>query len=233
MLRIENLNAGYGDTQVIWDINLQVGQGEIVTLIGPNGAGKSTIIKAIMGLIKPISGSIIYNNENIVARPAYDRAKLGIACVPEGRRLFPKMTVSENLDVAAWKREGKEETLKWVFELLPRLYERKNQIAGTLSGGEQQMLAVARGIMAKPNLLILDEPSLGLAPMIVEEIFQLLLTLNKEGITVFFVEQFVEESLKISNRGYLCEQGKIVYQDESSKMLGNDYIRKVYMGVAD
>ncbi|WP_338833330.1 High-affinity branched-chain amino acid transport ATP-binding protein LivF [Moorella humiferrea] len=232
MLEIEKLNVAYGDTQVIWNVDLNVQEGEIVTLIGPNGAGKTTILKAITGLIKPLSGSIRFLGGDLLLTPAYNRPKLGLVLIPEGRRLFPKMTVLENLEVAASKKDRKEETLQWVFEILPRLAERRHQLAGTLSGGEQQMLAIARGIMAQPKLLMLDEPSLGLAPIIVEQIFELLKKLNSMGITIFFVEQYVEQSLKIANRAYLCEEGRIVLHDNSNRMLDNDYIRQVYLGIA-
>jgi branched-chain amino acid transport system ATP-binding protein len=210
MLKIENLNVSYGDTQVIWDVNLQVEQGEIVTLLGPNGAGKTTLMKTISGLVPAKSGSIKFMGEDLLTIKPWDRPKKGIVLIPEGRKLFPKMTVEENLNIAAWKEEGKKETMEWIYETLPKLAERRKQLAGTLSGGEQQMCAIARGIMAQPKLLMFDEPSLGLAPMIVEQVFDLIQKLQGRGITVFFVEQFVEQSLKIAARGYLLEGGRIV-----------------------
>lgn len=232
MLKIEHLDVAYGDTQVIWDVNIEVEKGEIVTLIGPNGAGKTTILKTICGLVEPKAGSITFQGEDLLKVNAYERPKRGIVLVPEGRRLFPKMTVAENLEIAAWKDDKKEENLEWIYEVLPKLAERRKQLAGTLSGGEQQMCAIARGIMAQPSLLMLDEPSLGLAPIIVEQIFDLMQKLQSRGITIFFVEQFVEQSLKIASRGYLCEGGKIVLHENSKDMLNNDYVRKVYLGIA-
>ncbi len=232
MLEIKNLNVAYGDTQVIWDLNLKVDQGEIVTMIGPNGAGKTTILRTICGLVQPQSGSIMFNGEDLLKVAPYERPQRGIVMVPEGRRLFPKMTVEENLEIAIWKPDNKKETMEWIYDTLPRLAERRKQLAGTLSGGEQQMCAIARGIMAQPSLLMLDEPSLGLAPIIVEQVFDLLLKLKSRGITIFFVEQFVEQSLKVSSRGYLCEGGKIALHEDSASMLNNDYVRQVYLGIA-
>jgi branched-chain amino acid transport system ATP-binding protein len=232
MLKIENLNVSYGDTQVIWDVNLQVEKGEIVTLLGPNGAGKTTLMKTISGLVPAKSGSITFMGEDLIKIKPWDRPKKGIVLIPEGRKLFPKMTVEENLNIAAWKEEGKKETLEWIFDTLPKLAERRKQLAGTLSGGEQQMCAIARGIMAQPKLLMFDEPSLGLAPLIVEQVFDLIQKLQGRGITVFFVEQFVEQSLKIAARGYLLEGGRIVLHEESQAMLNNDYVRQVYLGIA-
>lgn len=232
MLRIEKLNVSYGDTQVIWDVDLQVEQGEIVTLLGPNGAGKTTLMKTICGLIPAKSGSITFMEEDLLKVNPWDRPKKGVVLIPEGRKLFGKMTVEENLNIAAWKEEGKKETLEWIYDTLPRLAERRKQLAGTMSGGEQQMCAIARGIMAQPKLLMLDEPSLGLAPIIVEQVFELIQKLQSRGITIFFVEQFVEQSLKIASRGYLLEGGRIVLQEDSSSMLNNDYVRQVYLGIA-
>lgn len=232
MLKIENLNVSYGDTQVIWDVNLEVEEGEIVTLLGPNGAGKTTLMKTISGLVPAKSGSITFMGEDLLKIKPWDRPKKGIVLIPEGRKLFPKMTVEENLNIAAWKEEGKKETLEWIFDTLPKLAERRKQLAGTLSGGEQQMCAIARGIMAQPKLLMFDEPSLGLAPIIVEQVFDLIQKLQGRGITVFFVEQFVEQSLKIAARGYLLEGGRIVLHEESQAMLNNDYVRQVYLGIA-
>ncbi|HBQ85606.1 MAG TPA: branched-chain amino acid ABC transporter ATP-binding protein [Syntrophomonas sp.] len=232
MLEINNLNVAYGDTQVIWDLNLKVEQGEIVTMLGPNGAGKTTILRTICGLVKPASGNINFQGEDLLKVAPHERPRHGIVMVPEGRRLFPKMTVEENLAIAAWKEDKKQETLDWIYETMPRLAERRKQLAGTLSGGEQQMCAIGRGIMAQPALLMLDEPSLGLAPIIVEQVFDILLKLKDKGITIFFVEQFVEQSLRISSRGYLCEGGRIVLKEDSASMLNNDYVRQVYMGIA-
>jgi len=231
MLDIKNLNVAYGDTQVLWDLNLHVGKGEIITMIGPNGAGKTTLLHTICGLVKPMSGSITFDGQDLLAIKNYKRPETGIVLVPEGRKLFPKMTVEENLTLAAGNAGVDPATRDWVFELMPRLAERRKQLCGTLSGGEQQMCAIGRGIMAKPKLLMLDEPSLGLAPIIVEQVFDILLKLKETGITIFFVEQFVEQSLGISKRGYLLEDGRIVLEEESQAMLGNDYVKQVYLGI--
>lgn len=232
MLKIEKLNVSYGDTQVIWNVDIDVADGEVVTLLGPNGAGKTTLMKTICGLVAPKSGKIIFRGEDLLKINPWDRPKKGVVLIPEGRKLFGKMTVEENLEIAAWKDEGKKETLEWIYDTLPRLAERRKQLAGTMSGGEQQMCAIARGIMAQPKLLMLDEPSLGLAPIIVEQVFDLIQKLQARGITVFFVEQFVEQSLKIASRGYLLEGGRIVLQEDSQSMLNNDYVRQVYLGIA-
>lgn len=232
MLKIENLDVSYGDTQVIWNVDLNVAEGEIVTLLGPNGAGKTTLMKTISGLVPPTSGSITFMGEDLLKINPWDRPKKGVVLIPEGRKLFGKMTIEENLNIAAWKEEGKKETLEWIYDTLPKLAERKKQLAGTLSGGEQQMCAIARGIMAQPKLLMLDEPSLGLAPIIVEQVFDLIQKLQSRGITVFFVEQFVEQSLSIASRGYLLEGGRIVLHEDSESMLNNDYVRQVYLGIA-
>ena len=231
MLDIKNLNVAYGDTQVLWDLNPHVGKGEIITMIGPNGAGKTTLLHTICGLVKPLSGSITFDGQDLLAIKNYKRPETGIVLVPEGRKLFPKMTVEENLTLAAGNAGVDPATRDWVFELMPRLAERRKQLCGTLSGGEQQMCAIGRGIMAKPKLLMLDEPSLGLAPIIVEQVFDILLKLKETGITIFFVEQFVEQSLGISKRGYLLEDGRIVLEEESQAMLGNDYVKQVYLGI--
>ena len=231
MLDIKNLNVAYGDTQVLWDLNPHVGKGEIITMIGPNGAGKTTLLHTICGLVKPLSGSITFDGQDLLAVKNYKRPETGIVLVPEGRKLFPKMIVEENLTLAAGSAGVDPATRDWVFELMPRLAERRKQLCGTLSGGEQQMCAIGRGIMAKPKLLMLDEPSLGLAPIIVEQVFDILLKLKETGITIFFVEQFVEQSLGISKRGYLLEDGRIVLEEESQAMLGNDYVKQVYLGI--
>lgn len=231
MLKIENLNVSYGDTQVIWNLSLHVEEGEIVTLLGPNGAGKTTLLRTICGLVPLKSGSIRFMEEDLNKVEPYNRPGRGIVMIPEGRKLFSKMTVQENLEIATGKKGGNPETLDWIFEIMPKLAQRRKQLAGTLSGGEQQMCAIGRGIMANPKLLMLDEPSLGLAPIIVDQVFDILIKLKERGITIFFVEQFVEQSLKISQRGYLLESGKIVLEQDSKSMLGNDYVRKVYLGI--
>ncbi len=231
MLEIKNLNVAYGDTQVLWDLSLNVKEGEIVTMLGPNGAGKTTLLHTICGLVKPKSGSITFQGSDLLSVKNYKRPEAGIVLIPEGRKLFTKMTVEENLSIAAGKSGVDKDTMDWVFELMPRLAERRKQLAGTLSGGEQQMCAIGRGIMARPKLLMLDEPSLGLAPIIVEQVFDIILKLKETGMTVFFVEQFVEQSLGISQRGYLLEDGRIVLEEDSKSMLGNDYVKQVYLGL--
>ncbi len=234
MLNVDNLNVSYGDMQVIWNVSFKVNEGEIVALIGPNGAGKTTILKTLMGLLRPTSGSISYLGKDLVSYPNYQIPKLGLSLIPEGRRLFPKLTVSENLQIAIRTQEAKKkknESISWIFEHLPKLAQRKNQLAGTLSGGEQQMLALARGIISRPRLLMLDEPSLGLAPIIVTQVFDVLQELKKNGITIFLVEQYVKQSLLLADRAYLLEEGKIVLEDDSKKMLENNHIKKVYLGI--
>lgn len=234
MLKVENLDVSYGDTQVIWDVSFEVKQGEKVALIGPNGTGKTTLLKTIMGILKPAKGKISFLGEDLAPISGHDRPKQGLILIPEGRRLFPKMTVRENLEISIRTREAaekKSETIEWVFELFPKLLERKNQLAGTLSGGEQQMLAIGRGIMARPKILMLDEPSLGLAPIIVEHVFDVINELNKRGITVFLVEQFVEQTLLLADRAYLCEEGRIVLEDTAVNMLNNEHVKKIYLGL--
>jgi branched-chain amino acid transport system ATP-binding protein len=234
LLNVDNLNVSYGDMQVIWNVSFKVNEGEIVALIGPNGAGKTTILKTLMGLLRPTSGSISYLGKDLVSYPNYQIPKLGLSLIPEGRRLFPKLTVSENLQIAIRTQEAKKkknESISWIFEHLPKLAQRKNQLAGTLSGGEQQMLALARGIISRPRLLMLDEPSLGLAPIIVTQVFDVLQELKKNGITIFLVEQYVKQSLLLADRAYLLEEGKIVLEDDSKKMLENNHIKKVYLGI--
>ena len=189
------------------------------------------MLHTICGLVSPLSGSIIFQGKNLLDIKPYHRPENGVVLVPEGRKLFPKMTVQENLSIAAGKAGVDKDTQDWVFELMPRLAERRKQLCGTLSGGEQQMCAIGRGIMAKPKLLMLDEPSLGLAPLIVEQVFDILTKLKQTGITIFFVEQFVEQSLGISERGYLLEDGRIVLEEDSETMLGNDYVKQVYLGI--
>ncbi len=233
LLKVENLNVAYGDTQVIWDVSFEVNEGEKISLIGPNGAGKTTLIKTLSGLVTPISGAITFLGEDFNKVPGYQRPQNGLVVVPEGRKLFAKMTVMENLEVASDRvdKSIKEKSFKHIFELLPRLHERRKQVAETLSGGEQQMLALGRAIMAQPKLLLLDEPSIGLAPKIVLQIFDVLRQLNKEGITIFLVEQYVEQALMLADRAYLCEEGRIVLHDKGSAMLKNDHVRKVYLGI--
>ncbi len=233
MLKVTDLRAAYGKIEALKGISLEVHQGEIVTLIGANGAGKSTTLKTISGQLAPKGGSITFEGENIGGvRPHLVTGK-GIIQVPEGRRIFSRMTVMENLDMGAFLRKDKEAVkadLDHVFELFPRLKERVAQKGGTLSGGEQQMLAMGRALMSKPRLLMLDEPSMGLAPVVVETIFEIILKLNADGITILLVEQNANMALAIANRGYVLETGKIALSGPGRELLANEAVRKAYLG---
>ncbi len=234
MLDIKNIDIFYGDVQVIWNVSFNVNKGEIVALIGANGAGKSTILKTISGIIRPKKGEILFENKPIYKVDPFKLIALGIAHVPEARRLFVEMTVEENLDMGSLKgeaRANREKTKEMVFELLPRMRERRRQMAGTLSGGEQQMLAVARGLMSKPKLQMFDEPSLGLAPLLVKEIFNTIKKINSEGTTVLIVEQNVKQTLLVANRGYVLETGRITNQGTGESLLRDEHVKTAYLGV--
>jgi len=234
MLEIKNIDVFYGDVQVIWDISFNVKQGEIVALIGANGAGKSTTLKTISGILRPRNGGILFNDIPIHKVEPYRLIELGIAHVPEARRLFVEMSVEENLDMGSLKGEAKKEreiTKQLVFELFPRLLERRRQLAGTLSGGEQQMLAIGRGLMSKPTLQMFDEPSLGLSPILVKDIFNVIKKIKEEGTTVLIVEQNVKQTLAIADRAYVLENGKIALQGTGAELLNNEHIRTAYLGV--
>jgi branched-chain amino acid transport system ATP-binding protein len=234
MLEIRNLAVFYGDVQVIWEVSFEVKQGEIVALIGANGAGKSTILKAISGILRPKKGEILFEGKPIYKVDPYKLIELGIVHVPEARRLFVEMTVEENLDMGSLRggaRPKREETKAMVYGLLPRLKERKKQMAGTLSGGEQQMLAIGRGLMGRPRLQMFDEPSLGLAPILVREVFSTIKKINGEGTTILIVEQNVKQTLLVANRGYVLETGKIINQGTGESLLANEHIRAAYLGV--
>jgi branched-chain amino acid transport system ATP-binding protein len=234
LLRIAALQAGYGDFQALFNITLQIAAGEIVTLIGANGAGKTTTLRVISGLLRPRSGSVQFKGKEIAKLPAHQIVTLGISHVPEGRQLFPHMSVEENLALGAYisrVRPRLKQKIEEQFELFPRLKERRKQLAGTLSGGEQQMVAVARGLMAEPTLLLLDEPSLGLAPNIVEEVFAKVQKIRDSGVTVLVVEQNVVDSLSISDRGYVVENGAITMQGSPQELLGNEKVRTAYLGL--
>lgn len=234
MLTIESVDVYYGETKVLWNISLNVKQGELLAIIGPNGAGKTTIMRTIIGLLAPKKGVIFYEDEKIDHLPTYNIVKKGIALVPEGRRLFPKLTVLENLEIGNYLKKiriFRQDLLKQTFEFFPILFERKNLEAQTLSGGESQMLAIARALMSKPKLLLLDEPSLGLAPNIVTDLFQTIKKLNEHGLTVIIVEQHVSQVLEIANRAYLLENGSIILEDTGSKMLNNEHVKKAYLGL--
>jgi branched-chain amino acid transport system ATP-binding protein len=220
--------------QVIWNVSFNVNKGEIVALIGANGAGKSTILKTISGILRPKKGEILFENKPIYKVDPFKLIALGIAHVPEARRLFVEMTVEENLDMGSLKGEARvkrEETRAMVYELLPRLKERSKQLAGTLSGGEQQMLAVARGLMSKPKLQMFDEPSLGLAPLLVREVFNTIRKINGEGTTVLVVEQNVKQTLLVANRGYVLETGRITNQGTGKSLLSDEHVKTAYLGV--
>lgn len=233
MLKIDEINTYYGDLQALWNVSLQINQGELVALVGPNGAGKTTTLKAITGLVKPDSGSISFNDHRLEKIKANKIVELGISQVPEGGRVFTKMSVLENLELGAFvsnARKVKDETLKWVFEIFPRLGERQNQQAGTLSGGERQMLAIGRALMAKPKLLLLDEPSFGLAPILVQHIFEMIAEINRQGLTVLLVEQNVRAALELAQRAYVIENGRIVGEGKGDALLSFESIRSAYLG---
>jgi len=233
LLKIDNLNTYYGKIHALRGISLEVNDGEIVTLIGANGAGKSTTLKTISGQLVPKAGTITYKGELISGKRAHIITSMGVIQVPEGRRIFPRMTVKENLDMGAYLRTDKEaiaSDLERVFELFPRLKERLAQKGGTLSGGEQQMLAMARGIMSDPKLLMLDEPSMGLAPVVVEQIFETIHKLHDAGITILLVEQNAHMALTVADRGYVLETGEIKLTGPGRELLANEAVRKAYLG---
>ena len=233
MLKVNEIDVFYGAIQALFSVSLEVKKGEIVTLIGANGAGKSTLLKTISGLIRPRTGSIYFEDIDITKKSSMEIVKLGISHVPEGRRVFPEMTVLENLELGAYLRKDKQgikEDLKKVFERFPRLYERKNQLAGTLSGGEQQMLAIGRALMSRPKLLLLDEPSMGLAPILVTEIFKIIKEINSQGTTILLIEQNAHMALSIADRACVIETGRIVLSGEAKDIAANPEVKKAYLG---
>jgi branched-chain amino acid transport system ATP-binding protein len=233
LLRIENLRTSYGRIEALKGISMEVRDGEIVTLIGSNGAGKTTTLRTINGIIAPRAGKVTFAGKDITNEPAHEIVKLGIAQSPEGRRLFPRMTVRENLELGAYQRDdvaGIAEDLDRSYGLFPRLKERESQKAGTLSGGEQQMCAIGRALMARPRLLLLDEPSMGLAPILVDRIFEIIVEINKQGTTVLVVEQNASIALSVANRGYVLETGQIKLADDAAARRSNDEVRKLYLG---
>ena len=234
MLRVSGIDVFYGDVQVLWDVSFHVDEGEVVALIGANGAGKSTTLRTISGLLRPRRGTIEFLGERLDRIPPYRVIELGIAHVPEARRLFPEMTVEENLEMGALKPAAKArraESLEKVYARFPRLKERRRQLAGTLSGGEQQMLAIGRGLMSLPRMILFDEPSLGLAPLLVEEVFDVVNEIRRDGVTVLIVEQNVRQTLAIADRAYVLETGRIVRHGTGRELLEDPEVRKAYLGV--
>ena len=231
MLKIKNLNIAYGGINAVRDVSFEVEQGSIITLVGANGAGKSSILRSIAGVVTPKSGTIEFCGEDITGRPAERVVQKGITLVPEGRRVFPDLTVLENIRIGAYlRKDNLDEDIKWVYDLFPRLKERSWQMAGTLSGGEQQMLAVARALMSRPKLMMMDEPSLGLAPLVVRDIFSIIKEINKNGVTILLIEQNANMALKTADRGYVLETGRIKMEGTGAELLVNEEVKKAYLG---
>lgn len=233
MLHLENLQVAYGNVQALHGVSLRVEEGEIVSILGANGAGKSTTLLTISGLVRPHSGKVTFAGESLLEIAGHDRVSKGIAHVPEGRRVFSSMTVLENLKLGAFRVNDHKKgqlTLERIFTLFPRLYERRHQLAGTLSGGEQQMLAIGRAMMSQPRLLLLDEPSLGLAPLLVRSIFRTLRQISNEGVTILIVEQNAAAALRLASRGYVLEVGRVVLEDTAKNLLANQNVANAYLG---
>jgi branched-chain amino acid transport system ATP-binding protein len=230
MLTITGLNVFHGNLQVVWDLNLHVAKGELVTMIGPNGAGKTTTVETLTGLNRNASGSILFAGQNILGMHPYDLFRKGLALVPEKREIFPKMPVVENLLLGRIGPDESGKTLEHIYRLFPILKERENQMAGTLSGGEQQMLAIGRALMSKPRLLILDEPSTGLSPLLVGQVFRSLEQLGREGMTILLLEQNVRNALDMCNRGYVLENGRIVKEGKAKELMRDPHVQKAYLG---
>lgn len=234
VLKVEGIDVFYGDLQVLWDVSFEVRQGEILVLVGANGAGKSTTIKTISSLLNPAKGRIMFGDHPLHNKKPFEVLALGVVHVPEGRRLFPEMSVEENLLMGSLSPQAKakrKQTMEWVYELFPRVLERRKQAAGTLSGGEQQMVAVGRGLMALPKLLMFDEPSLGLAPLLVDHIFELVKKVNQEGLTVLLVEQNVHHTLAMCDRAYVLENGRIVLTGTGQQLMDDKHVREAYLGL--
>ncbi|EEZ16702.1 ABC transporter [Brucella melitensis bv. 2 str. 63/9] len=234
MLTLEHVDAGYGRTTILQDVSLEVKEGEIVTIVGANGAGKTTTLRTIVGQIQPRAGKITFLGEDITHLPAHEVVDRGIILIPEGRQLFPDMTVRENLQMGTYRRAARaaqESRMEEVLELFPRVRERLDQTASSLSGGEQQMVAIARGMIANPRILMFDEPSLGLAPIVVSQVFDVVRKIAATGTTVLIVEQNVFTTLKVANRGYVLENGRVVLADSSEALLNNDHVRRAYLGI--
>jgi branched-chain amino acid transport system ATP-binding protein len=233
MLKVDSIDVFYGNIQALKGVSLEVKEGEIVTLIGANGAGKSTLLKTISGLLKPKQGDILYEGQSIAGKAAQTIVKQGISHVPEGRRIFANMTVEENLELGAFLRKDKHEIqqdFEKVYQLFPRLYERRKQLAGTLSGGEQQMLAMGRALMARPRLLLLDEPSMGLAPLLVKTIFRIIEEINSFGTTILLVEQNANMALSVADRAYVIESGRVVLSGSAEELNASEQVKKAYLG---
>lgn len=232
MLNLEAVDAYYDDIQALWGVSMEVREGELVVLVGPNGAGKTTVLRVISGLLKPAAGKIRFRDSALDREPAHKIVALGISQVPESGRIFTGMSVLENLELGAFVADARKErdrTLKWVYEIFPRLQERESQLAGTLSGGERQMLAIGRALMAKPKLLMLDEPSFGLAPILVEQTFEMVTKINRQGVTILLVEQNVRAALELASRAYLLENGRIVGQGSKDDLLTFESVRSAYL----
>lgn len=233
MLEVRNIDVCYGDVQALWDVSFEVHEGEVVTLIGANGAGKSTTLRALAGMTPPRRGQVLFRGEPIARLPAHELVARGISLVPESRQLWPGMTVLENLELGAYGREARrhvQQSLQQVFGIFPRLRERLHQKAGTLSGGEQQMCAIGRGLMSRPALLMLDEPSLGLAPILVAEVFRVIREISAAGVTVLLVEQNVHQALAVAGRGYVLESGRVTMQGAADDLMGNELVREKFLG---
>ena len=234
MLEVHDLDVFYGDAQALHGMAVRVDEGEVVTLVGANGAGKTTTLRAISGLQPVARGDIVFEGESIVGRPGHTRSELGISLVPEGRELWPSLTVLENLELGCYSkssRQHRDSSLQRVFDLFPRLQERTKQAAGSMSGGEQQMVAIARSLMSRPRLLMFDEPSLGLAPVVVTQVFAIIRRLAKEGLTILLVEQNLKKALEVADRGYVVETGSITMQGPARELLSNEGIRAAYLGI--
>jgi branched-chain amino acid transport system ATP-binding protein len=233
LLAIDGLNVAYGDVQVLWEVSLEVRRGELVALIGANGAGKSTLLATLSGLMRARSGRIVFDGQDITAAPADAIVRAGIAHVPQGRRLFPRLTVKQNLLLGAYTRRDAEQDkdLAWVFETFPRLRERQLQMAGTMSGGEQQMCAIGRALMSRPKLLLIDEPSLGLAPVVVDDLLEVLRKVHQQGTTVLMVEQDIQTALEEADRGYVLDTGHITLTGPAAELLANQDVKKAYLGI--
>jgi branched-chain amino acid transport system ATP-binding protein len=234
LLEVQNVSAAYGMVQILRDVSFKINQKEIVSIIGPNGSGKTTLVKTIMGLMHPKTGTIKFNGENIEKLAAYEIVRKGLTMIPEGREIFPAMTIEENLLLGAYTVEGKDkikDAKEKVYQIFPVLKKKQKALAKTLSGGEQQMLVICRSLMCNPKLLILDEPSLGLAPIMVEKVLDTVRTINEEGVTVLLVEQNIHDSLSVADRGYVLEEGNIILEGNSKELLSNSHIKEVYLGL--